>query len=80
MKKDSEVDMGDSDEYQLLNSFEMLWNVGETTQGSSGQQSDSLILQGAIKGHALTVKEEYFSSENGLEFPLIDICREVRVK
>ena len=43
----------DADQYQLLNTFEMLWNVEKTAV----EQDKS------FKGHALTVKEEYLESD-----------------
>lgn len=51
VKTISKKSQDDADQYQLLNTFEMLWNVEKSEQNK------------AFKGHALTVKEEYLDSD-----------------
>lgn len=50
-----EASSDDADQYQLLNTFEMLWNVDKTQEAEEEKKS--------FKGHALTVKEEYLESD-----------------
>lgn len=46
----------DDDKYQLLNVFEMLWNIENQNDETTQNQTKG------IKGHALTVKEEYLET------------------
>jgi hypothetical protein len=53
----------DADQYQLLNTFEMLWNVDKSPSNEHDEDKKS------FKGHALTVKEEFLESDR-----LVTIC------
>ena len=48
----------DADQYQLLNTFEMLWNVDKTSPIQEQEEDKK-----SFKGHALTVKEEFLESD-----------------
>ena len=63
----------DDDKYQLLDAFEMLWNVDDKITNEDGKE-----LKG-IKGHALTVKEEYLEiNDDAKSCLLIQICDRIR--
>lgn len=76
-KNKQAITQTDDDQYQLLNVFEMLWNVNdnEVQIEDSGEKTAK-----SIKGHALTVKEEYLETNSQTKNSLlIQICENVRV-
>ena len=79
-KDRSILDQDDEEKYQLLNVFEMLWNVDPSQQLLQFEQTshDEPSKTKNIKGHALTVKEEYLDADKNGRCKLIDICERVR--
>ena len=61
----------DEDKYQLLSVFEMLWNVDSKANNCLEDETGK-----TIKGHALTVKEEFL--EGTSTCLLFEICTRVR--
>ena len=57
----------------------MLWNIDQDSAKSNriSIQREKPTGSGPLKGHALTVKEEYIESSDG-HMPLLTLCAQVR--
>lgn len=59
LKNLSKSETSNEDEYELLNVFEMLWNVMGNKDHEQSLQEESKDDNKEIKGHALCIKPEY---------------------
>ena len=69
-KVSTEEGNDNSEDYQLLSVFEMLWNVENNIENNSEIEKN-------FKGHALTIKEEFLEPVDNC-CKLIQICTQVR--
>lgn len=67
------VDEADlDDKYQLLNMFEMLWNIDSQSENPSIAEKTTKTKE--LRGHALMIKEEYLKDDS----KMISICEKLR--
>lgn len=69
IKLEEEADQ--DDRYQLLNMFEMLWNIDSQNNGENISFNEKTTK---AKGHALMIKEEYLKDDSRM----ISICEKLR--
>ena len=69
------VDEADlDDKYQLLNMFEMLWNIDSQNQSENSGPDEKTAKTKELRGHALMIKEEYLKDDS----KMISICEKLR--
>tara|TARA_B110000305_G_C19380306_1_gene609239 strand:- start:1096 stop:1386 length:291 start_codon:yes stop_codon:yes gene_type:complete len=63
------------DKYQLLNMFEMLWNIDSQNNGENATLNEKTATKSKeLRGHALMIKEEYLKDDSRM----ISICEKLR--